>query len=136
MAIMRLLLGRQKSSRLEIRDCRRSFRQEMDDHNSSVLLNGSPRSPLNWARRRLSLELHSRRITGGATFSPPSRRARRPLSQSSQLITSFMGIVGTPLLEGLGCFIDKFLNLVEVAAVLFFETLAFEGDVLGSFDFF
>ena len=35
-----------------------------------------------------------------------SRRARRPFSQSSQLIDSFIGIVGTPDLESFGLFID------------------------------
>src|SRR5215216_3706063 len=50
----------------------------------------------------------------GATFRPVSRRARRPLSQSSQLMTSFIGITGTPDLESFGLFIDQFFHLRPV----------------------
>jgi hypothetical protein len=84
------------------------------NYSISVAVKGSPRSPLYNARRRLSLELSLRRMTAGATFSPVSRRARRPASQSSQLITSFMGIDGTPLSESCGGFINKFSNFGEV----------------------
>jgi len=76
-------------------------------HNSSVFLNGRPRSPLKSLRRRRSLELDGRRMISGATLLPVSRRARLPLSQSSQLIGSFIGIVGTPDLESLGLFMHQ-----------------------------
>ncbi len=76
-------------------------------YSSSTRLKGSPRSPLYNLRSRGSLELVGRRIISGATRIPDSRQARRPLSQSSQLITSFMGIVGTPDLESFGLFIDQ-----------------------------
>src|SRR6266566_1678322 len=84
------------------------------DHNSSVFLNGKPRSPLKSLRRRLSLELDGRRMISGATRSPVSRRARRPFSQSSHRIGSLIGIVGTPDLESFGFDIDGFFNVVPV----------------------
>src|SRR2546423_13062259 len=46
-------------------------------------------------------------MISGATLLPVSRRARRPLSQSAQLIGSCIGIVGTPDLESFGFFIDE-----------------------------
>ena len=48
-----------------------------------------------------------RRMISGATLFPVSRRARRPLSQSSQFMTSFIAITGTPDLESLGLFMSS-----------------------------
>ena len=61
----------------------------------SVGVNGNPRSPLKSLRSRLSLELNSRRMISGATRLPDSRRARRPLSQSSHDSGSSIFQVGT-----------------------------------------
>jgi hypothetical protein len=63
-------------------------------HNSSVRLKGRPRSPLKSFRRRRSLELLVRRMISGATLFPVWRRARRPFSQSSQLMGRPLGIAG------------------------------------------
>ncbi len=87
-------------------------------YSSSVFLNGRPRSPLNSLRNRLSLELDGRRMISGATRLPVSRRARRPLSQSSQLIGSFMGMVGTPDFEKFGLFMDQFFHVIPVLICL------------------
>src|SRR5436190_2662195 len=87
-------------------------------YKSSVFRNGSPLSPLNTLRNRRSLELESRRMILGATRSPVSRRARRPLSQSSQLITSFIGIVGTPDIESFGFFMNQLSRVLPV--IVFF----------------
>src|SRR5205823_3156278 len=65
-------------------------------------------------RRRRSEELLGRRMISGATLLPVSRRARRPLSQSAQLIGSCIGIVGTPDLESFGFFIDETFHVEPI----------------------
>ena len=71
----------------------------------SVGVNGRPRSPLNSFFSRRSLELLLRRMISGATRLPISRRNRRPLSQSSQLIEPSIGMQGTFNFEFIGDFI-------------------------------
>ena len=80
-------------------------------HKSSVFLNGRPRSPLKILRRRRSLELPGRRMISGAPRLPVSRRARRPLSQSAQLMGRPLGIVGTGFSEFICHFANKFFQL-------------------------
>ncbi len=60
----------------------------------SVATNGNPRSPLNSFLNLRSLDDSARRLSHGATRSESSRRARRPLSQSSQEMGRSIGIGG------------------------------------------
>ena len=63
---------------------------------------GKPRSPLKSFFNRRSLELVLRRMTPGATSWLLSRRARRPLGQSAQLIEPLIGMQGTFDFEFIG----------------------------------
>jgi len=77
----------------------------------SVGVKGRPRSPLNSFFNRRSLELRLRRRTPGATSWLLSRRARRPLSQSSQLIEPSIGMQGAFDFEFIGNFFHQLLTL-------------------------
>jgi hypothetical protein len=77
----------------------------------SVGVNGRPRSPLKSFFSRRSLELRLRRMIPGATSWLLSRRARRPLSQSSQLIEPSIGMQGTFDFEFIGNLFHQFLTL-------------------------
>ena len=76
-------------------------------YNFSVRVKGKPRSPLKSFFNRRSLELLSRRIIPGATSWLLSRRARRPLSQSSPLIEPSIGMQGTFDFEFIGDFFHE-----------------------------
>ena len=80
----------------------------------SVGVNGRPRSPLNCFFNRRSLELLLRRMISGATRLPNSRRARRPLSQSAQLMEPSIGMQGIFDFEFIGDFIHQLNALREV----------------------
>jgi hypothetical protein len=79
-----------------------------------VGVKGKPRSPLNSFFNRRSLELLSRRMTPGATSWLLSRRARRPLSQPSQLIEPSIGMQGTFDFEFIGCFFHELHALWKI----------------------
>ena len=81
---------------------------------SSVGVKGRPRSPLNSFFNRRSLELRLRRLMPGATSWLLSRRARRPLSQSSQLIEPSIGIEGIFDFKFIGHFAHQFHALWKV----------------------
>jgi hypothetical protein len=72
-----------------------------------VGVKGSPRSPLKSFFNRRSLELLLRRMTPGATSLLLSRRARRPLSQSAQLMEPLIGMQGIFEFEFIGDFAHK-----------------------------
>src|ERR1022692_2953197 len=80
----------------------------------SVGVKGRPRSPLNSFFNRRSLELLSRRMIPGATSWLLSRRARRPLSQSSQLIEPSIGMQGTFDFEFIGYFFHELHALRKI----------------------
>ena len=79
-----------------------------------VGVKGSPRSPLNSFFNRRSLELRVRLLTPGATNWLLSRRARRPLSQSAQLIDPSIGMQGTFDFEFIGNFVHEFDALWKI----------------------
>jgi len=81
-----------------------------------VGVNGSPRSPLNSFINRRSLELLLRRTIPGATSLLFSRRARRPLSQSTQLIEPSIGMQGTFNFEFMGCLRHQGFALVKITS--------------------
>jgi hypothetical protein len=62
-----------------------------------------------------ALELLGRRMISGATRLPVSRRARRPASQSSQLMGSFIGVIFNVMLP------DMIIQVI-LALLLFFLT--------------
>ena len=74
----------------------------------AVGVKGKPRAPLKSFFNRRSLELLLRRMMPGATSWLLSRRARRPLSQSSQLIDPSIGMQGTFEFEFIGDFFHQF----------------------------
>ena len=80
----------------------------------SVGVKGRPRSPLNSFFSRRSLELLLRRLMPGATNWLLSRRARRPFSQSSQLIEPSIGMQGTFDFEFISNFSHKLHTLREI----------------------
>jgi hypothetical protein len=80
----------------------------------SVGVKGRPRSPLNNFFNRRSLELRLRRLIPGATRWLLSRRARRPLSQSAQLIEPSIGMQGTFDFEFTGDFFHELHALWKV----------------------
>jgi hypothetical protein len=83
-------------------------------HSFSVGVKGRPRSPLNSFFNRRSLELVLRRLIPGATSWLLSRRARRPFSQSSQLIEPSSGMQGTFDFEFIGDFFHQLNALWKI----------------------
>ena len=94
---------------------------------SSVFLNGNPRSPLNSFFSRRSLELLLRRMMPGATSWLLSRRARRPLSQSAQLMEPSIGMQGTFDFEFIG---DFFYQLHALGKITVFRQVGKLSDLV------
>lgn len=80
----------------------------------SVGVKGRPRSPLKSFFSRRSLELLLRRLMPGATNWLLSRRARRPFSQSSQLIEPSIGMQGIFDFKFIGNFFHQLLTLWKI----------------------
>jgi len=93
---------------------RPALRGAEPNQNFSVGVKDKPRSPLKSRLSRRSLELRLRRMTPGATRLLISRRNRRPLSQSSQLIEPSIGMQGILDFEFIGNFLHQFLELRKI----------------------
>ena len=105
-------VSRRRRCRCRNGKCSRRGRYSFDSPQSfSVGVKGRPRSPLNSFFSRRSLELLLRRMTPGATSWLLSRRARRPLSQSSQVIEPSIGMQGAFDFEFIGDFFHQLLTL-------------------------